>query len=54
MYEHVVRMRHIASISPFKEMIARELNPGPDVTSKEDVKAWIKNSFMTIYRTFLF
>jgi hypothetical protein len=53
MYEHFVRMRHIASLSPFKELVARELNPGPDVTSEEDLKLWIKKTCMTIYRTCL-
>ncbi|KAI0085565.1 alcohol oxidase [Irpex rosettiformis] len=51
MYEHLLRMRQVASLPPFKDIIARELNPGPEVTSKEDVKAWIRNSFMTIYHT---
>ncbi|KAI0689397.1 alcohol oxidase [Cytidiella melzeri] len=51
MYEHFVRMRHIASLSPFKDMIARELNPGPEVSTEEDIKKWIRNSFATIYHT---
>ncbi|KAI0759156.1 alcohol oxidase [Irpex lacteus] len=51
MYEHFVRMRHIASLSPFKDIIARELNPGSDVTSEADIKQWITKSFQTIYHT---
>lgn len=50
MYEHFVRMRHIATLSPFKDIIARELNPGPEVTSEADIKQWITKSFQTIYR----
>ena len=50
MYEHILRTRQVASLPPFKDIIARELNPGPEVTTEEDIKAWIRKSFMTIYR----
>ncbi|KAI0337693.1 alcohol oxidase [Trametopsis cervina] len=51
MYEQFQRMRRIASLPPFKDMIATELNPGPEVQSEKEVKEWIRKSFMTIYHT---
>ncbi|KAI0687618.1 GMC oxidoreductase [Cytidiella melzeri] len=51
MYEHFLSMRRLAELSPFKEMVAREHNPGPEVLSEEDVKTWIRKTFATIYHT---
>lgn len=50
MYEQFQRMRRIAALPPFKDMIATELNPGPGVQSEAEIKEWIRKSFMTIYR----
>jgi choline dehydrogenase len=53
MYEHVSQARRLTTLSPLKEMIAKERNPGPEVQRAEDVKQWITDSFTTIYRASL-
>lgn len=35
-------VRSLSSVSPFKEMIAREVNPGPEVQTDEQLLEWIK------------
>lgn len=52
MYEQFLRTREVVKLSPFKDMIEGEINPGPNVTSKEDIKDWIKKTFATIYREY--
>ena len=51
MYEHLVRTRHIASQAPLKDIIAAEVYPGPECTTEDDVKDWIRQSLVTIFRT---
>jgi len=51
MLELFKRMRRIAQVAPFKDMIAKELNPGAEVQTDEQIISWIKATFSTIYHT---
>ncbi|WP_205695551.1 GMC family oxidoreductase [Conexibacter sp. SYSU D00693] len=41
--------REIASQSPLKDVVVREIKPGPDATTREDLEADIRRRLMLIY-----
>ncbi|KAH8101777.1 alcohol oxidase [Cristinia sonorae] len=43
--------RKLAETSPLKDIIARELNPGPNVQSDEQIKEWISNYLGSTWHT---
>ncbi|THH30676.1 hypothetical protein EUX98_g3515 [Antrodiella citrinella] len=47
MVEQVHLSRRLASTSPLKEIIARELLPGPDVQTDEQIREWIASTIGT-------
>ena len=44
-------MRKIAQTEPFKSLLGREVNPGPEVQSDEDVSLWLKKYLTTVHHT---
>ncbi|TBU47229.1 alcohol oxidase [Dichomitus squalens] len=49
--EMVKFTRRLREISPLKEMTAKELNPGPDVQTDEQIVDWIKKIMSTTWHT---
>ncbi|KAH9943228.1 alcohol oxidase [Epithele typhae] len=49
--EMVKFSRSLASVAPLKDMIVKELNPGPDVQSDEALVDWLKQTFTTTWHT---
>src|SRR5690606_28971856 len=41
--------REVAATPPFSDWIAREIAPGPDVTSEEDIDTFVRRSHHTVY-----
>ncbi|KAI1787645.1 GMC oxidoreductase [Ganoderma leucocontextum] len=41
----------IAQTEPFKSLLGREVNPGPEVRSDEDVSLWLKKYLTTVHHT---
>ncbi|KAI0682713.1 GMC oxidoreductase [Cytidiella melzeri] len=49
--EMAKRARQVAQTSPMKEMIVKELNPGPEIESDEQLTKWIRETFSTVWHT---
>lgn len=49
--ETIKWMRNLAKISPIKDMIAREINPGPEVQTDEELLEWAKAWLFTPHHT---
>ncbi|KAI0739119.1 GMC oxidoreductase [Daedaleopsis nitida] len=49
--EQVKFVRKLAATEPFSDVVAREINPGPSVTSDEDIGLWLKNYLTTVHHT---
>jgi len=43
--------RSLASISPLKDLIVKELNPGPEVQSDKQIQDWVTAMFGTTWHT---
>ncbi|KAJ3556842.1 hypothetical protein NM688_g1799 [Phlebia brevispora] len=43
--------RKLAEITPFKDMIAKEANPGPEVQTDEQLREWIKSTVLSTWHT---
>ncbi|KAI0776222.1 alcohol oxidase [Trametes elegans] len=43
--------KNLANISPLKDMIAKELNPGPKINTDEEIAAWLKQTMLTTWHT---
>ncbi|PSR73741.1 hypothetical protein PHLCEN_2v10431 [Hermanssonia centrifuga] len=43
--------RKMADIAPLKDMIVKELNPGPEVQTHEQMREWVKSTFSTTWHT---
>ncbi|CCM01757.1 uncharacterized protein FIBRA_03823 [Fibroporia radiculosa] len=43
--------RGLAQVSPLKDMIAHELNPGSEIQNEAQIRDWVKNSFMSTWHT---
>jgi len=43
--------RSLASVSPLKDLIVKELNPGPTVQSDKQIQDWMTTMFSTTYHT---
>ena len=44
-------VRKIAQTEPFASILAREVNPGPDVVSDADLEVWLKKYLTTVHHT---
>ncbi|EMD40394.1 hypothetical protein CERSUDRAFT_91114 [Gelatoporia subvermispora B] len=49
--EFVNYVRNLAHVSPFKEIVARERNPGPDVRTDEELRESILDNLKTVWHT---
>ncbi|TBU46723.1 GMC oxidoreductase [Dichomitus squalens] len=49
--EQVKFVRKVAQTEPFKSILGREVNPGPDVQSDEDISLWLKKYLTTVHHT---
>ncbi|KAI0797157.1 alcohol oxidase [Abortiporus biennis] len=49
--EQVKFTRKLENISPLKDVIAAQHNPGPNIQSDDDLKEWIKQTFSTTWHT---
>ncbi|KAI0321917.1 GMC oxidoreductase [Amylostereum chailletii] len=49
--EQVKFARKIAQTEPFKSIIGREINPGPNVQSDDDISLWLKKYLTTVHHT---
>ena len=41
----------MAQTEPFKSVVGREVNPGPDVKTDEDISLWLKKYLTTVHHT---
>ncbi|EPQ53452.1 alcohol oxidase [Gloeophyllum trabeum ATCC 11539] len=41
----------LAQTAPFKDLVAQEVNPGPEVTTDEQIADWLKSYMTTTYHT---
>ena len=44
-------VRKVAQTEPFAALLAREVNPGPSVTSDEELAVWLKKYLTTVHHT---
>ncbi|KAH9899627.1 hypothetical protein C8Q73DRAFT_680554 [Cubamyces lactineus] len=49
--EMVKFTRNLKNVSPLKDMITKEYNPGPDIQTDEEIAAWIKTVMSTTWHT---
>ncbi|KAI0638410.1 GMC oxidoreductase [Trametes polyzona] len=49
--EMVKFARNLRNVSPLKEMTTKELNPGPEVETDEEIVAWMKKVMSTTWHT---
>ncbi|KAI0072987.1 alcohol oxidase [Panus rudis PR-1116 ss-1] len=49
--EQVKFARNLANISPLKDMIVKEINPGPEVNTDAEIAQWAKRYSSTTYHT---
>ncbi|KAI0331244.1 GMC oxidoreductase [Cubamyces sp. BRFM 1775] len=49
--EMVKFMRNLKNVAPLRDMITKELNPGPNVQTDEEIAAWIKAVLLTTWHT---
>ncbi|RPD56267.1 GMC oxidoreductase [Lentinus tigrinus ALCF2SS1-7] len=49
--EQVKFCRKVAQTEPFKSVLGREVNPGPDVKTDEDISLWLKKYLTTVHHT---
>lgn len=49
--EDVKFIRKLPTFSPHKEVVVKEINPGPNVTTDEQIGDWIKNYMSTTFHT---
>ncbi|KAI0650509.1 GMC oxidoreductase [Trametes meyenii] len=49
--EMVKFARSLQNISPLKDMTTKELNPGPEVQTDEEIVSWIKKTMTTTWHT---
>ncbi|KAI0353068.1 GMC oxidoreductase [Trametes cingulata] len=49
--EMVKFVRNLRNIAPLKDMTTKELNPGPEVQTDEEIVAWIKKIMTTTWHT---
>ncbi|KAI0072989.1 alcohol oxidase [Panus rudis PR-1116 ss-1] len=48
--EQIKFARNLANISPLKDMIVKEVNPGPEIKSDAEIGEWAKSHFSTTWR----
>ena len=44
-------MRKLAATQPFAGLLAREVNPGPSVTTDAELAVWLKKYLTTVHHT---
>ncbi|KAA1466849.1 alcohol oxidase [Dentipellis sp. KUC8613] len=49
--EGVKHLKRLGKTSPFKELVAKETNPGPEIETDEQIAAWVKKYASTTYHT---
>ncbi|TCD68661.1 hypothetical protein EIP91_010183 [Steccherinum ochraceum] len=49
--EQVHFIRKLTSTGPLKDVLAREVNPGPDFQSEESIRDWVEKYFYTVWHT---
>ena len=47
--EQVKFVRKLAQTEPFASVLGREVNPGPEVRSDEDISLWLKRFLTTVH-----
>ncbi|ETW75677.1 choline dehydrogenase 3 [Heterobasidion irregulare TC 32-1] len=49
--ETIKFVRSLRNFSPFKELLVDEVNPGPNVKTDDDIRAWLKKHMSTTFHT---
>ncbi|TCD68660.1 hypothetical protein EIP91_010181 [Steccherinum ochraceum] len=49
--EQVHFIRKVTSTGPLKDVVVREVNPGPDVQNEKDIRDWVEKYFNTVWHT---
>ncbi|KAJ3533637.1 hypothetical protein NM688_g7255 [Phlebia brevispora] len=49
--EMVKFARKLATVSPMKDIVVSELNPGPAIQTDEQIRTWLKETFLTTWHT---
>ncbi|TFY73450.1 hypothetical protein EWM64_g10562, partial [Hericium alpestre] len=44
-------VRRLKDVEPFKKYVVKELNPGPEVQTDEEIGEWLKKNLSTTYHT---